>query len=32
MIKEVIAKGSTLEAARQAAVEQLAAPENVRLK
>ena len=32
MIKEVIAKGSTLEAARQAAVEQLAAPENVEVK
>lgn len=32
MIKEVIAKGSTLEAARQAAVSQLAAPENVEVK
>ncbi len=32
MIKEVIAKGSTLEAARQAAVSQLNAPENVEVK
>lgn len=32
MIKEAIAKGSTLEAARQAAVEELAAPENVEVK
>lgn len=32
MIKEAIAKGSTLEAARQAAVAQLAAPENVEVK
>lgn len=32
MIKEVIAKGSTLEAARQAAVSELNAPENVEVK
>lgn len=32
MVKEAIAKGSTLEAARQAAVAQLAAPENVEVK